>query len=117
MPNRISSPCAQPGCPAVTTQRRCPKHQRAYQHEYAARPNRRRSQQVYHTNAWRKLRAAALERDPYCPCGAKATEADHIIPRKQGGSDTLDNLQGRCKRHHSQKTVAAMPRGEGGRWG
>jgi 5-methylcytosine-specific restriction protein A len=115
MPNRIASPCAQPGCPAVTQGGRCPKHQRAHQRAYAARPERRQAQQPYHTTAWRQLRAACLERDPYCWCGKRATEADHIVARAEGGSDTLENLRGMCKSHHSQKTVKAMHR-DGERW-
>lgn len=55
-----------------------------------------------------KLRLFVLERDFYvCQdpgCGQAATEVDHIVPRRKGGTDSLDNLQSLCKPHHSAKT-------------
>jgi 5-methylcytosine-specific restriction endonuclease McrA len=30
---------------------------------------------------------------------------DHIVPRKEGGSDTHDNLQTQCNRHHAIKSA------------
>jgi hypothetical protein len=57
---------------------------------------------------WAALAAACLAREPFCrECGALATDADHLIPRAQGGTDTLDNLQSLCARHHAQKTGRA----------
>ncbi len=64
---------------------------------------------------WRKLRRLVLARDPICRapgCNQASTEADHIKPRREGGSDGLDNLQGLCKPCHSSKTAI-----EDGRWG
>ena len=68
---------------------------------------------------WRRLRRIVLLRNPICGiCGtAPSTEADHIIPRRQGGPDTLENLEAKCKPCQSRKTVGEMARGEGGRWG
>lgn len=37
-----------------------------------------------------------------------ATEVDHILPKRLGGSDDDDNLQALCKHHHSSKTVREM---------
>lgn len=34
-----------------------------------------------------------------------ATELDHIVPVGRGGSDTDDNRQGLCVRHHAIKTA------------
>lgn len=52
------------------------------------------------TTQWRKIRARVLKRDGHlCQmCGAVATHCDHIIPRRLGGSDSMDNLQSLCKR-------------------
>ncbi|MCH8342476.1 MAG: HNH endonuclease [Planctomycetes bacterium] len=56
---------------------------------------------------WRKLRMMVLRRDPFCKwpgCHDPSTDADHIIPKRDGGDDSFDNLQGLCAMHHSQKT-------------
>jgi len=37
-----------------------------------------------------------------------AVDVDHIVARRDGGSDDHDNLQSLCKRHHSIKTRAEM---------
>jgi 5-methylcytosine-specific restriction endonuclease McrA len=54
---------------------------------------------------WAKLRAACLARDGgMCVlCGAPATDADHIVPRAQGGSDDLANLRSLCHRCHLRR--------------
>ncbi|MGZ9568790.1 HNH endonuclease [Alcaligenes nematophilus] len=61
--------------------------------------------------AWRRQRKAALQRDYHqCrPCAAKGAvtygnEVDHIIPKFQGGTDDLENLQTICKDCHDEKT-------------
>ena len=62
-------------------------------------------------------RAAILNRDPVCRCmgcemcGALgclrgSTEADHINPMAQGGTDDLTNGRGMCAWCHQRKTVA-----------
>lgn len=56
---------------------------------------------------WRKVAKLALQRDMYlCPCGALATEVDHVLP-----IDThphlrlsLDNLRSLCHSCHVRKT-------------
>lgn len=60
---------------------------------------------------WRLLRRQVLERDSYlcCECGragriAAASEVDHIVPKSQGGTDDLSNLQSLCPRCHRAKT-------------
>ena len=51
------------------------------------------------TTAWRKLRKRVLLRDAgACQmCGLEATHVDHIVPRRLGGDDSMDNLQALCK--------------------
>ena len=48
-----------------------------------------------------------LARDPVCvKCeGREATVADHVIPKKRGGQDSLANLQGLCRACHAFKTL------------
>jgi len=64
--------------------------------------------------AWERLRARVLAEEPVCrACGiARATDVDHILPRRRGGTDARDNLQALCHSCHSQKTS----RSDGG-WG
>lgn len=67
----------------------------------------------YNSVAWRRLRAACLERHPICAtagCGQRSVVADHIIPRSQGGADTLENLIGRCITCHNARRGTAEPR-------
>lgn len=48
---------------------------------------------------WKKLRQAILERDDWvCQyCGAPAAHVDHVIPRRQNGSNEWDNLVACCQ--------------------
>ena len=64
--------------------------------------------------AWDKLRAEVLKRDAgLCRCkhckasGAVciATEVDHIVPKAQGGTDDMDNLQAINTECHARKTA------------
>jgi len=55
---------------------------------------------------WRLIRAQYLKAHPNCECGAPATEVDHVISKRNGGSNKWSNLQPMCKPCHSRKTVA-----------
>ncbi|MBE9509154.1 MAG: HNH endonuclease [Chloroflexi bacterium] len=46
-----------------------------------------------------------------------ATDVDHIVPKRDGGQDELENLQSLCQAHHSAKTAGerGAGRGAGGR--
>ena len=63
---------------------------------------------------WRRLRLLILARDPVCRrCHRNpSTEVDHIVAKKDGGTNDEQNLQGLCKPCHSQKTAL-----EDKRWG
>ena len=69
--------------------------------------------------AWRKLRQEHLDVEPYCVrCRqlgqlVEATDVDHIVSRRRGGSDEHSNLQSLCHSCHSRKT--AKHDGGGGR--
>lgn len=73
----------------------------------------------YLSAVWRTLRAAALKRDDgRCAvegCQAKAVVVDHIVSRRKGGPDTLDNLRCLCRSHDNQvKETASGGRRRGG---
>ena len=60
---------------------------------------------------WQRLRQAYLRVHPLCVvCQAEgrvvaATDVDHIIAKRDGGTDDELNLQPLCHSHHSRKTM------------
>lgn len=62
---------------------------------------------------WRRLRRRVLAEEPVCrdPDGrhpnevVAAVHVDHIIPRRNGGTDARENLQALCPSCHSYKTA------------
>ncbi|MCG4260413.1 HNH endonuclease [Acetobacter senegalensis] len=70
------------------------------------------SEPFYRTQAWRRLRAACLKRDPVCMvagCTRRSVVADHITPRSKGGADSLSNLRGLCIQHHNMRRQGNEP--------
>jgi 5-methylcytosine-specific restriction endonuclease McrA len=69
----------------------------------------------YWPPGWPKLRAAVLERDgrrcqlEYAGCRGEATTADHIVPRRFGGRDTLANLRAACGPCNSRRGDGTKP--------
>ena len=57
------------------------------------------------TQRWKDQRIRVLKRDGYiCQyCGSDATQVDHVIPRKAGGTHDLDNLVACCAPCNSAK--------------
>jgi len=56
-------------------------------------------------STWQRLRLLVLRGEPLCRhCGAAATDVDHIVPKRAGGPDTMENLQPLCHSCHSIKT-------------
>ena len=51
------------------------------------------------SSKWKAQRLRVLNRDQWICfyCQAPATEADHIIPKVNGGSDEMDNLVSACR--------------------
>lgn len=46
-----------------------------------------------------------LRREPLCRrCGAEASQIDHIVPLRRGGTHAAENLQALCHSCHSRKT-------------
>jgi len=116
-------PCSQQGCPCLVNAgegRYCPEHARIHQQRYDAQ--RGTAARRGYGARWRKIRERKLNRDPLCedPYGVhdtggavvEATEVDHKVPKRDGGSDRMENLQSLCKSCHSRKTAL-----EDGRWG
>lgn len=74
----------------------------------------------YRTPIWAALRKARLRLDGYAcvvpGCGATAVVVDHVIPRKQGGPDTVQNLRSLCRLHDGQikERPGGSKRGRGG---
>lgn len=75
------------------------------------RPQPRSASAMGYGYHWRKLRDLVLARQPLCvDCLARgrveaATQVDHIVPRRAGGTDDDHNLQALCARCHSRKTA------------
>ena len=121
--------CAEPGCPALGAASRCGAHTRP-----SLRPaERRQSEREYDRDrgsaasrgygpVWRRLRLMQLRAYPLCadPDGRHgdriepATQVDHIIPLRRGGSGEASNLQSLCAACHSRKTNRED--GGGHRW-
>lgn len=56
---------------------------------------------------WRAIRAAFLAKHSRCAdCGTTASEVDHIISLRNGGTNEPSNLRALCKACHARKTVA-----------
>jgi len=57
------------------------------------------------TQRWKDQRIRVLKRDGYiCQyCGGDATQVDHVIPRKVGGTHDLENLVACCAPCNSAK--------------
>jgi 5-methylcytosine-specific restriction endonuclease McrA len=68
------------------------------------------SERGYGSTAWKRLRLEVLARDPICRmCGREpAIVADHILARRDGGPDTLENLQGLGRRCDAKKRAAEI---------
>lgn len=75
-------------------------------------PGRLARKRLYDSKEWAQLREAARLRDPFCvDCREEQrlvpwSDLDHIKDLAEGGDPlSLDNVAGRCKRHHSIKTA------------
>jgi len=115
MPRLPPSPCTQARCTKYATRKsRCEDHQhKAWDHN-----GKTRHQRGYGNN-WVKLRKQALTRDDYL-CQeclregiyTQAKEVDHVIPKTNGGTDHMSNLESICKPHHKQKSLREAKEGK-----
>jgi len=72
--------------------------------------------------AWGRLRKLVMARDLWLcqPCKREgritpAREADHIVPKSDGGGDSLENIQAICVPCHRAKTQEEAARAQGRR--
>ena len=98
--------CLTPRCPEHAVYRgRCAGHARERETETHS------DRGVYKTKRWRVLRRQRLYLDSLCPCGAIATDVDHITPIRDGGAPyDLGNTQSLCHSCHAKKTRAEQQR-------
>lgn len=120
MPLRAPSTCRKPGCPGLFRNGVCtvcgPKRGSPEERIAQQKLDRERGSSAsrgYGYN-WRKLREIILSENPLCVECLKhgqvvsATDVDHIIPKRDGGGDTLENLQPLCHECHSRKTFGEL---------
>jgi 5-methylcytosine-specific restriction protein A len=110
VPSLPLRPCAQVGCKMLVNRGRCAQHQLPPRQEKAiARPYDTRGTYAYRPNGpgvgWKAIRNKILKANPFCPCGARSTEVDHVIARSRGGTDDSSNLLAMCHSCHSRKTA------------
>lgn len=104
MPTRPPRPCRHPGCPRLTSGGYCMEHAQG-----SARTGRPSAYQRGYTSEWQRIRRDVLDSEPRCrSCGAHATEVDHIVPLRLGGTHALSNLQPLCASCHRKKTSRQM---------
>jgi 5-methylcytosine-specific restriction protein A len=103
----MARPCSVARCPYPASYRgRCVLHARIY--ERALRPQ---PQDRGYSWAWRtKISKRFLALYPDCVvCGRPATQTDHIISIRDGGTHELSNLRGVCAGCHSRRTISDCP--------
>lgn len=101
---RAMKTCSIPGCPHLTRGRYCAFHQQQAEQHYD-RQRGTPAERGYDAQ-WRKVRAAFIKANPTCwMCGEPATDVDHILPIRDGGTHDPSNLRSFCHRHHSQHTA------------
>ena len=118
MPDRAARPCLKPHCPGLVRNGVCSMcgpvvQAQAYDHDRGSA-----AQRGYGAR-WRRLRTMYIHQYPACVmCGRPATDIDHILPRRRGGTDDPSNLQSLCASCHARKTnrEQAQGRGEGKVW-
>jgi 5-methylcytosine-specific restriction protein A len=120
MPTSAPKPCAV--CKVLVRDggTRCEAHRYVHTGRFADKARGSRHARGYGT-AWDKLRDQVLRRDGgICQvCMADGlvhvgTHVDHIVAKKEGGTDDLANLRTICEARHRAKTQGEARRGRGG---
>lgn len=100
--------CSVAGCPELVTGKGslCPAHQKEKWDRYRTVVERPTAVERGYDAEWRRVRDAFIKENPLCvDCGRPATEVDHIIALKDGGTHDNMNLASRCTSCHSRKTA------------
>ncbi len=110
VPTRAKRPCNHHGCNVLINGRYCDEHKADDKRPSAAKRG--------YGRGWQRIRIRYLRRHPLCvdPFAIHAddgvivvaTDVDHIIKRRDGGSDASGNLQSLCHSCHSKKTGAGQ---------
>jgi 5-methylcytosine-specific restriction protein A len=114
MPYAPRKPCSQPGCPALTNGRPCPKHKKR---RYSKR--RHNASQRGYDYKWQLARKHYLQANPVCTDAfnrhdgrpVAATVVDHIEPHRGDMEkfwDLENNVQALCRHCHDSKTARGM---------
>jgi 5-methylcytosine-specific restriction protein A len=109
MPTSPPRPCNAPQCVRLVTPptRYCPLHTHVVPPQADHRPS---SWRRGYDATWRGWRLAVLHAEPLCRvCRAAgritaAVDVDHIVPKRDGGTESLANLQPLCHACHARKT-------------
>lgn len=100
MPEAALRYCLDAGCTnKVRRAPRCPEHHRA-------RRRRPSSTSRGYTRAYEKLRPIVLSEERRCHrCGGPATEVDHLVPLRLGGSNDRSNLRAVCRSCNNKRAA------------
>lgn len=104
-PRRALRPCGAPACPALVESGLCPEHKLKYNRQRGS------SWKRGYSAGWKKIRDAVLAEEPNCrECKAagrlvRAIQVDHIVRRRDGGTDERSNLRPLCLQCHGRKTA------------
>ena len=85
--------------------------QSAYNSDRERQRRQSRGSRPYDRARWKRLRRMVLARDPLCVIclghgrTESSTHVDHIVALKDGGTDSMENLQGLCASCHNRKTA------------
>jgi 5-methylcytosine-specific restriction enzyme A len=110
MPTKLLGPCKTRTCPNIRTNTN-PYCEKCSADGNSTDQYRGSSAHRGYGHIWRKLRIMVLRRHPICAdsfgigCVSVSRHADHIVPKRQGGQDMMENLQGLCDSCHSRKTL------------
>jgi 5-methylcytosine-specific restriction protein A len=115
MPYASSKICTRPGCAGLVRGGVCSvcgprRKERDAQHD----ARRGTAASRGYDGRWQRIRMAYLKGHPLCAECLKehrvtvATDVDHIIPKRDGGSDADGNLQALCHSCHSRKTAGGQ---------
>ncbi len=123
MPSAAARPCRHVGCPQLVRDGSgyCVAHQKDKAANRFGDENRASASARGYGVEWRKTRARIMKRDAgLCQSCLKdghvtpATQVDHIVSKRQGGTDDEANLQALCDGCHRFKTAREALRGRGG---